>query len=355
MTISPLSVSMLETASGGAPPFIRFNLLDLGKRGQQRVLHWEPPLLPAAMEHLNVPVEHWNMLWEKIDPIIRTLKRREMVMMGLSLVMSVAYLGALIHFIGSFIWMFGAYLVFLVLRIWVAEFGQDYWREKYMEKIRSICREEEQQVFRSQYGVALECDYEKFNVGRADGIYLYFIPLLNSNTRADETDFGFPNGHLSVGVLEQLRLPAWCGWNSMSPSLPSSDNSEYLPSGMESISLDDWAAFWSKLGTLSHLYISYARNVTVTISCFPLYMLVDSVWVGSHPVIDIIFLVACLVAWYSLGQLDSIVVERTLLVKEYSDKFAEQGVYMEYRIQINRPARPCHHVYLFPTSGGHTA
>jgi hypothetical protein len=342
MTVSPLSVSMPE-ATGKAPPFIRFNLLDPATI--TRVEQEQSPSLPAAMEH--VPVEHWTMLWAKIEPIIRTLKWREMAMMGLPFVILVAYCWALIHFEDNFKDNFGAFLVLLCVSLvlrWVDELCRDYLRETDMEKIRSICREEGQQVFRS-YGVALECDYEKFNVGRADGIYLYFIPL---NSNRDEVDF--QNGYLRVGVLEQLRLPAWCGWNSMSPSLPSSDY-EYLPSGMESISLDDWAAFWSKLGTLSHSYIACARNVTVTMFSFPLYILVESFWV-RHFINDILILVAGLVAWYWLRQLDSMVVERTDLVKEYSDKFADQGVYMEYRIQVNRPARPCHYVYLFSTSGG---
>jgi len=103
---------------------------------------------------------------------------------------------------------------------------------------------------------------------------------------------------------------------------------------MESISLDDWAAFWSKLGSLSHLYISCARTVTVTMCSLPLYILVEYCFWES-PIDDLLLVVAGLVAWRWLHQLDSIAAERTELVKEYSDKFAEQGVYMEYRIQVN--------------------
>jgi hypothetical protein len=364
MTVSPLetltnglSVSMLEASgSAMAPPFIRFNLNYLFKMtisGRIEENHHLGLPLPSVMEDLRVPLEQWNMLWAKIEPIVQTMKRRERLMLGLLLVGMVGSI--------AICWLSGVSLLFIffllqAIVLWVGDYFRDCLREADMKKIRSICMEEEQQVFRS-YGVALECDYEKFNVGRVEGIYLYFI-LINSNR--DEAEF--QNGYLRVDIWEKLQTPVWFGWNIMSPSLPSSD---YLPSGMESLYLDEWTAFWSKLDTLNHLYISCARKVTVTmfsllVVLFGHLLLVlssyDDSWLQLAN--DFIFLVAFISAWCLLSHLDGMITERNALVNEYRDKFAEQGVYMEYRIHVNRHGLASryisHHLYLFPTSG-HTA
>jgi hypothetical protein len=352
MLSSPLSdESMLDETSEVPLPFIRFKLD--GKRNSTSLAS-----LPPQMEH--VPIEYWTVFWSKIDTIIQTkVKRLDTIFLAINLTLICGWIWtiALLDFDEPAT---STVICILSLAPFLAGPCVEYWRDVYLEQIRSYCRDEEKCVFWS-YGFALEVDYEIYNVGRGNALYLYFLPLSNNNVganaRSENGKMHLHNGYLRVEIMEDLPLvlAVCCGPKLTSmPSLPSYD---YLPSGMEKLSLDEWREFLSKMDTISNAYIScmHTQHVAIQVVIGLLMFQVVSI-VFEWGVVMIVALVLSFISLIFLGssinRLKTLVSDRNSCVEEYTGKFARQGVFLEYRKHgkfnwlVGR--HMCHYVYLFP-------
>jgi hypothetical protein len=352
------SASPLIEVSERAPPYFRFLLSPSLKTPSI------PPSVPPAMERL--PIENWTAFWSRIHPIATRVTIFDMTYYTFVgalyvtwLVLAFFYLPTIrdtpyfylfmvIPIIGSGLTAGGtsslSFIPFwMVLPLLGATAFHQRIRQMQLESIRKLCREEEERTFRS-HGFTLECDDEMgfFN--------LYFLPW---DAVADMHDATVQNGYLRLEVLKSS--PAECGWSST--LLPALDSYESLPIGFGSLPQDDWAEFRSKFIEVSRECQSTMHLLVVTE--WTMIVLFCSMWVSAFaeydPAFWVIFILAILslcVEVYVSCRVQNLIKKPPIVVAEYAAKFAQQGVYVEYRkhLKFHWCGGPyvCHYVYLFP-------
>jgi hypothetical protein len=342
-----ISYSLETSIQGKAPgkklPFTRFHL---GVRPVR-------DSLPNGME--NVPLHVWTDFWSRIDVVAKQVDRLNTMRRAIFLL---ACAGVLLFFL---------YLVFnspslsiteMLLRalafvacVFSLRLGFLYLGAYYFSKLKTFCNEEEAQTF-LPLGFVLEC-HNELPRDRPSGYYLYFIPSTTNGNNHDDTSpdgLSCQRGYLRV----QLVKDPLCGWNT-APVLPYYD---YLPNEMVSVSLADWSEFWGKVDAASSTAVSSTRRHNLflfmySIAIFTMVLGNDTVfWVLT---IIIIPLLSC---WnYYMQRVNSTDSDIESVCNEYNDKFQQQGVYMEFRKELDWTFTSywCiisgtlkHYIYLFP-------
>jgi hypothetical protein len=192
------------------------------------------------------------------------------------------------------------------------------------------------------YGCSLECYYKQ---GRGLYLYLYFLPWA---VVADELSADVRNSYLQIEV-----------WNGSLLAnrilLPTLSSYEYLPTGFESLSQDDWTEFWSELIELSRKCQSAGRLLVMTqwkmfvfLSCSTIVL---PLWVdgGYYPalivILFILFSLLLLLAGFTSGRrFLNLITQLPCIVDEYADKFAQQGICIFHWCNPEGG----HSIYLFP-------
>jgi len=289
-------------------PYTRFHL------GHRPAASQDSPLS-------NVPLEVWTNFWARIDqPIARLLWRDNVA----SYVHTAIRIGVMILFFHIFFQMQEPrpsfpvilFLAFFVV-FYVHTLIQNYFKQSNFEKIKSIIAEESPHF--ESFGFFLECrDEIPRDYGRKPGYYLYFLPCTYQN----EDNGGF--------IRVEVAKDTVCGWN-FTPSLAYYD---YVPNGMESISVSDWADFWSKVDAASQECVSAQRRLNAIILLdliliyVPLLFPENSiiVWVAFGFMWPIVFY-----GFYCLGRVTSFDSTLDSIITQYTDRFKQQSVHVEYR------------------------
>jgi hypothetical protein len=334
MMASPL---LVEETSARAPPYFRFLLSSKSL----------PPYLPAAME-THVPIETWAAFWSRMAPYVRRVELFETIYQTVLLVLAAVWCGFVFYLPTIVDSLFVVYLsaILIVVPMGAVITVSGRVRQSQLESVRTFCREEEERAFR-RHGFVLECDYEFFNNGTC-GLYVYFLP-----GAAVDDEQSANSRHVYLRIEVWSALLAGSGWNSI--SLPALSSYEYLPSGFEALSHDEWAEFWSKFIEVSRECQSAIRLRVViqgTLLVYIVSLQLVSEYDAAFYVVFVLIIPYLCAVFYALRRFRNVIKKPPLVVAEYADKFAQHGVYMEYRklLKFHRSSGPrcCHYVYLFP-------
>ena len=351
---------MPEDASGRKPPFFRFCLyrIRFGVFRMEYSSFYNPsfctPSLYVGMER--VPIESWVAFWSRIELILRNGYRIYCIIEVVEFALWVAYLVFAHTKAENRAFVCFLFLVFIRLFVWSGRT-----RQAQLRAIRTVCRDEEERVFRS-YGFALECDCEWGMINLLIGpdtsdLSIYFLPY-NGNTTldADDSDHAMKNhGYVRIELFNTS--PYACTWTPI--SLASLASYSSLPTEFESLDNDIWTGFWSEMCAVSReclvayrllwaiFGIPFALLLTLTLT------LSDGYDALAFLALLLLLLVSQFPNLYSWYRFQPAMERRRLLVEEYADRFARQGVYMEYRrsykSHLCTGLYRCHYLYLFPT------
>lgn len=377
MASPPAMVLSADNAYSGQrkPPFFRYGLSSK---------HSMPPSLPAAGGMERVPLERWTAFWSSLGPIVRSVQVFDSIYNTLTIALLVGIVLVLLAYIAtSFVdaLQFASFLAIALVLSFAFGAWSGHTRKKQLESIRNLCREEEERSFRS-YGFSLKCEYEwgiatdgssvtNNNDGGAVGFFLYFIPYTNSNNSnhhhlvasfaaaADNDDSNDvqQNGYLRIELYNAA--PFSCTWSPISLASLAS-YSAALPPGFE-VMLDDdncWTGFWSEMCVISKQCLDAYRLLVATQLAYVgiIVAMVMQVFNPQNATADgailLLFLGFLFACFYASCKLSSVMNRRLLLVQESAARFAQRGVYMEYRRLYKfhwcSGAYGCHYVYLFP-------
>lgn len=295
------------------------------------------------MRQQNVPEECWDAFWSRIEPMSSRAEFIAKLLFvahwAIPVIMTIVNeFPSILRVPLDFPLLYRLVIQFLILAVPLLSL-QGYAKNAQLEEIRTLCREEEERVFR-RHGFALECDYEKtcFNL---IALRLCFVPV--TSTVTNDPSANLRNGHLRIEVVE------WSTWNIVwMPTLAGYDS---VPDDFETLSREDWSEFWSKMTEASIDYLSSIRRYKTKcfIATFVFFSDWPSKYYGVHTSLLLGFIAATV---YELFRVWGLSEKRSLLVAEYAPKFAKQGVYMENRMIVNFQwwylSCTCHYLDMFP-------
>jgi hypothetical protein len=353
-TTSSSSSRMPTTASSTSAmrmPFVRYDLTSSN-------LASAVIPMPNEMVQRQVPMQSWNDFWLRMKPIAA------IILILLFIVVETE--GELVNFIYWAMIMIALFGSFAVIS------GRT--RSSQLEQLRLLCRDEQDGVFGS-YGFALECEFEWGIVGNngvgtngqnTHGFRLYFlpsatttnaaalttIPTLTNGSRLENDDF--QNGYLRIALFNAGTCG--CAWTPFSLSYLALIN--VLPIGFESLD-DAWSSFWAEMTQISTKCLLAYRLQVVTQCSYVAIILIMIVLADTttdrtvHSAVLLLFLLAIVTFFIVSCRFTSLMNARSYLVQQCANRFAQQGVYMEYRtmyrFQKYSGMYSVHYLYLFPS------
>jgi hypothetical protein len=244
-----------------------------------------------------------------------------------------------------------------------------YFNAYNFRRLKTFCSEEEAQTF-LPLGIVLECHAELTTENPCEETtthrhkhephyYLYFIPSRRDGTYDDKLPRDGMCCHRGYLRVQLFKDPP--SWNT-SPALPYYD---YLPSGIESVSLADWSQFWAIMDSMSSAAVSLKRTAYwIAIPAYvALFIMISNI--GGNATVDFVsclVMIGCVVGLalckclYLLKVLDIENVCNNYALR-FASRFARQGVHMEFRMEQVETVIPyCggisgavgYYIYLFP-------
>jgi hypothetical protein len=360
--------SVTVTATAMRMPFVRCDLTS------SNIAMAAMPM-PNEMVRRHVPMQSWNDFWLKVKPIVRNVEKYDSLFNTMLIALTIVAIILILLFIvveteGELVnFIYWAMVMIALFGLFAVISGRT--RAAQLEQLRSLCRDEQDGVFGS-YGYALECEFEWGIVGNngvtngqnTHGFRLYFLPSATTNAAAPTTiptltngsrleNNDFQNGYLRISLFNAGTCG--CAWTPFSLSYLALFN--VLPIGFES--LDAWPSFWAEMTEMSAKCLLAYRLQVVTQCSYVVIILIMIVLADTttdrtvHSAVLFLFLIAIVAFFIVSCRFTSLMNARSYLVQQCANRFAQQGVYMEYRtmyrFQKYSGMYSVHYLYLFPS------